>query len=79
MSSGIKTTDMEDNRDKRNRSSSLVNSRAIMNGKSDVVEPVSAEVMTPYAKMHNEEEFDPYNDDMSDAHNISVAEAVEHE
>lgn len=79
MSSGVKTTDLEDNRNKSYRSNSLVHSKANMNGKSETIDPQSAEIMTPYAKMHNEEDFDPYNDNMSDEHNISVVEAVEHE
>ena len=70
---------LDSNPDLKVRSASWVNQKVRMDGKNNTTDALNNNAFTPYGKMQNEEEYDPYRDDLSDAHNISIAEAVEEE
>jgi len=61
-----------------NRTSSLVNPKLTMNGKSLSSHNKADHLFTPYSKMNEDNDFYPYSDDFSDMHNISIVEAYEH-
>ena len=78
MSLDIKNANIS-NSENKGRSASLINQKVRMDGKNNTTDPLRENTFTPYGKMHNEDDYDPYRDDISDAHNISIAEAVEEE
>jgi uncharacterized membrane protein YdjX (TVP38/TMEM64 family) len=69
-----KKQDFDDKDGDVRRGSSLVNKKAVMNQNNDN----NYQLDTPYGKMKDEDEFDPYNDELSETHNISMIEAYEH-
>ncbi len=72
--------DIKDNKRRsslNNGSTSLVNGKTLMAGKSKKNLKQEDAVFTPYKKMEEEDE-DFYPDNLSDLHNISIAEAYEH-
>jgi uncharacterized membrane protein YdjX (TVP38/TMEM64 family) len=80
MSSPFQKEIYDDSKQAKLRSSSLVNGKTAMNGKEFTNEALVKRFSTPYKRMDNDLEYDPYNEEnSSDMHNISIAEAYEHE
>ena len=63
--------------EERERHNSELTPKLKMGGKNETNDMLN--YMTPYGKLENEDENDPYRDDLSDLHNISMAEAIEHD
>jgi hypothetical protein len=50
-----------------------------MNNQPDLERRAMSDFTTPYGKMRDEVEIDPYIDDESERHNITISEAYDHE
>lgn len=57
----------------------LVNSKAVMNNQPDLERRAMSDFTTPYGKLRDDGEIDPYVDEESEMHNITISEAYEHQ